>query len=189
MKKTKSSYLWPLVKFSALASAWVTRGHLRRRYDLVHVHNVQDFLVYTAWFPKLTGAKVILDIHDIVPEFYASKFNVPEDRSGVRMLKRVERFSARFSHHVIISNHLWRDKFAGRTGTDAKCTVFVNNVNSVIFSPRPRTRHDNKFIIIFPGGLQWHAGFWTLAAIRAFQVVSAATGCRRRNSIFTGMAT
>jgi glycosyltransferase involved in cell wall biosynthesis len=169
-EKTRGSYLWPLLRFATLASAWVTWRHLRRPYDLVHVHNVPDFLVFTAWFPKLTGAKIILDIHDIVPEFYASKFNVPEDRSGVKMLKKVERLSARFSHHVIISNHLWRDKYAERTGTNAKCTVFVNNVNSVIFSPRPRIRRDDKFIVIFPGGLQWHQGLDI--ALRAFQVVS-----------------
>ena len=68
--------MWPLLKFSAQAWAVVTWRHLRRPYDLVHVHNMPDFLVFTAWFPKLTGAKVILDIHDIVPEFYASKFDV-----------------------------------------------------------------------------------------------------------------
>jgi glycosyltransferase involved in cell wall biosynthesis len=86
------------------------------------------------------------------------------------MLKQMERFSAQFSNHVIISNHLWRDKYAERTGTNAKCTVFVNNVNSLIFSPRPRTRKDDKFIVIFPGGLQWHQGLDI--ALRAFQVVS-----------------
>jgi glycosyltransferase involved in cell wall biosynthesis len=169
-EKTRSSYLWPLLKFSAQAWAVVTWRHLRRPYDLVHVHNMPDFLVFTAWFPKLTGAKVILDIHDIVPEFYASKFDVPGHRSGVRMLKRMERASARFSHHVIISNHLWRDKFAARTGTESKCTVFVNNVNSGIFTPRLRKRRDGKFIIIFPGGLQWHQGLDI--ALRAFQIVS-----------------
>jgi glycosyltransferase involved in cell wall biosynthesis/peptidoglycan/xylan/chitin deacetylase (PgdA/CDA1 family) len=169
-QKTRGAYLWPLLKFTVLASARVTWRHLRRPFDLVHVHNVPDFLVFAAWLPKLTGAKIILDIHDIVPEFYSSKFQVLTERSGVRMLKRVERASARFSHHVIISNDLWRDKFVARTGTDHKCTVFVNNVNSGIFYPRARTRQDEKFIIIFPGGLQWHQG--VDIALRAFQIVS-----------------
>ena len=34
--------------------------------------------------PKLTGAKVVLDIHDIVPEFYGSKFGKQEDTTVVR---------------------------------------------------------------------------------------------------------
>ena len=169
-EKSLGSYMWPLLKFSALASVVVTWRHLRHPYDLVHVHNMPDFLVFTAWFPRLTGAKIILDIHDVVPEFYASKFNVAGERSGVRMLKKVERASARFSHHVIISNDLWREKFTARTGTASKCTVFVNNVNSRIFSPRPRKRRDDKFIILFPGGLQWHQG--VDIALRSFQIVS-----------------
>ena len=169
-EKTRSSYLWPLFKFSSQAWALVTWRHLMRPYDLVHVHNMPDFLIFTAWVPRLTGAKVILDIHDIVPEFYASKFGVEGHRSGVKVLKGIERAAARFSDHVIISNHLWRDKFAARTGTENKCTVFVNNVNSRIFTRRPRTRRDDKFIIIFPGGLQWHQGLDI--ALRAFQIVS-----------------
>ena len=54
----------------------VSRRHLREKYDLIHVHSVPDFLVFTAWLPKLTGTPVILDIHDILPEFYASKFGL-----------------------------------------------------------------------------------------------------------------
>jgi glycosyltransferase involved in cell wall biosynthesis/peptidoglycan/xylan/chitin deacetylase (PgdA/CDA1 family) len=168
-EKSRGSYMWPVLKFSALASVVVTWRHLRHSYDLVHVHNMPDFLVFTAWFPKLTGAKIILDIHDIVPEFYASKFKVAGDNSWVRMLKKVERASARFSHHVIISNDLWREKFVARTGTAGKCTVFVNNVNSDVFSPRPRKRRDDKFIILFPGGLQWHQG--VDIALRGFAIV------------------
>jgi glycosyltransferase involved in cell wall biosynthesis len=89
------------------------------------------------------------------------------------MLKLTERLSARFSNHVIMSNHLWLDKYVARTGTAGRCSVFINNVDTTIFSPRPRTRHDEKFIVIFPGGLQWHQGLDI--ALRAFQQVSRET--------------
>ena len=56
---------------------FLTREHIRERYDLIHVHSVPDFEVFAALFPKLTGSKVILDIHDIVPEFYAASFGHP----------------------------------------------------------------------------------------------------------------
>jgi hypothetical protein len=36
---------------------------LTRRYDLVHVHNMPDVLVFGATVPKLLGARVILDLH------------------------------------------------------------------------------------------------------------------------------
>ena len=54
---------------------FITKKHFNDPYDLIHVHSVPDFEVFAVLIPKLLGAKIILDIHDIVPEFYASKFN------------------------------------------------------------------------------------------------------------------
>ena len=36
-------------------------------------------LVFTAIIPKVRGAKIVLDIHDILPEFYMSKFGAGTD--------------------------------------------------------------------------------------------------------------
>ena len=142
---------------------------MRRRYDFVHVHNLPDFLVFAALLPKLTGARVILDIHDIVPEFYASKFHLKPDSFGVRMLKLTERASASFADHVIISNHLWHETFIARSVPGPKCTVFINYVNGKIFHPQDPVVRNGKTIILFPGGLQWHQGLDV--AIRALPAV------------------
>src|SRR5262249_13851784 len=157
------------LRFLLVSSSWITRQHLRKPYDLLHIHNVPDFLVFAAWLPKLIGAKVILDIHDIVPEFYASKFSARDNSATIKALKTIERGSARFADRVIIANHLWLEKYASRTGANGKCSVMINNVDTEIFRSRPRTRKDGKFLIIFPGGLQWHQGLDI--AIRAFSKV------------------
>jgi glycosyltransferase involved in cell wall biosynthesis len=171
-ERSKISFLVPLLRFLCSASAWIAREHARRPYDLLHIHNVPDFLVFAAVWPKIAGAKVILDIHDIVPEFYASKFHVRENSLPIFLLKSVERASAKMADRVIISNHLWLEKFASRTGANGKCSVFINNVDGKIFHPRARTRQDDKKIVIFPGGLQWHQGLDI--AIRAFEKVRRA---------------
>ena len=62
------------VGFLVRSSAALTGLHKRNRYDVIHIHNMPDFLVFAAWYPKLTGAKLILDIHDVVPELFANKF-------------------------------------------------------------------------------------------------------------------
>jgi glycosyltransferase involved in cell wall biosynthesis len=61
------AYLLPVLRFLVTSSAWITRQHIREPYDLLHIHNVPDFLIFAAWYPKFKGAKLILDIHDIVP--------------------------------------------------------------------------------------------------------------------------
>ena len=172
-KKEQSSlgYLLPLLRFLASSTWRVTRTHARERYDLLHVHNMPDFLVFATWYPRLTGAKVILDIHDILPELYASKFGANKGPAFMPLLaKWMERQSAQYAQHVIIANHLWVDKYAERTGSWGKCSVFINNVDTQVFQPRPRTRRDNKLILLFPGGLQWHQGLDI--AIRAFEKIS-----------------
>ena len=168
-QKSQGEYLLPILWFWAVATMKLSLRHLRRRYDLIHVHNMPDFLVFAAWFPKLTGAKIILDVHDIMPEFYASKFHEGEGAFGTRFLKRVERASARFSNHVIISNHLWLKPFVSRSAPEQKCSVFINHVNQSFFYRRPHAGNGDKRIILFPGGLQWHQGLDI--AIRAMPAV------------------
>ena len=78
----------------SITAAVLAGRHLRRRYDLVHVHNMPDFLVLAACAPRLMGARVILDIHDVVPELYVSKFNLPAGRGpGYRLMLALEQIS------------------------------------------------------------------------------------------------
>lgn len=170
-EKNKFAYLYRLLKFCAKSSLCLSRLHLKRRYDLVHVHNVPDFLVFSAWLPRLTGTKVILDIHDILPEFFANKFRKPENHLYVKLLKIVEKLSARFAHHVIVSNHLWSEKAIARSIPREKCSVFINYVDLNFFRSL-RTRNDGRFILLYHGGLQRHQGLEL--AIRAFD-----QACRR----------
>ena len=170
-ERTKLDFLWPLLRFLTVSSLWVRKNYRQKPYDLIHVHNIPDFMVFAAWYPKLRGAQVLLDIHDIVPEFYGSKFDIPSDSLTVKSLRAVERVSAKFADHVILANHLWLEKYAARSAPAGKCSVFINNVDSDIFQLRPRARHDGRQIIIFPGGLQWHQGIDI--AIHAFKQISA----------------
>jgi glycosyltransferase involved in cell wall biosynthesis len=170
-ERSEASYLWPLIRFLARCTWWITRRNGEERYDILHIHNMPDFLVFAGWYPRLTGARIILDIHDIVPEFYANKFGRDHASATMAVLKLIERYSARFAHHIIVSNHLWLEKYQARTGSEGKCSVFINNVDTRIFQPQERTRGDARAIIIFPGGLQWHQGLDI--ALRAFVIVSA----------------
>jgi glycosyltransferase involved in cell wall biosynthesis/peptidoglycan/xylan/chitin deacetylase (PgdA/CDA1 family) len=168
-ERLKMSYAWRWLRFVLTSTIFLTRRHRRIRYDLIHVHNPPDFLVFAAWFPKWTGTKLILDIHDIVPELFASKFEKTSGNRYFGLLKMVEKASASFVDHVIVSNHLWQQKLIARTVPKEKCSVFLNHVDPAIFYRRPRTRNDGKVIIIFPGSFQWHQGLDI--AIEAFALI------------------
>jgi glycosyltransferase involved in cell wall biosynthesis len=153
------SYLVKLLLFF-LRSAWlITAQHLREPYQLIHVHSVPDFEVFATLIPRLMGARVILDIHDIVPEFYASKFKVGEGSLVFRLLVLVERLSILYSSHVIISNHLWQQKLVRRSVRAEKCTTIINYPDPAIFHGRNgHKRVEGGFVLCYPGTLAWHQG-------------------------------
>jgi glycosyltransferase involved in cell wall biosynthesis len=157
-ERSKWTYAWRLLGFLCRSSVSLTRLHKQNRYDVIHIHNMPDFLVFGAWYPKLTGARLILDIHDIVPELFANKFKTIMKSAYVQLLKKVERMSAKFVDHVIVSNHLWYETLIARSVDSRNCSVLVNYVDPGLFSPQPRTRNDGKFIVLFPGSFQWHQG-------------------------------
>lgn len=154
----KLDYLKRLSKFFVRSMAFLIKRHIHNRgFDLIHVHSVPDFEVFAAWVPKLTGAKIILDIHDIVPEFYASKFNTDKGLL-YKLLIKVERLSCSFADHVISSNHIWEKTLTSRSLRPEKCTTILNYPDPTIFYRRPRALKNGKFIILYPGTLNWHQG-------------------------------
>ena len=50
-ERSRASFFFPLLRFLAVSAAWITVRHARRPYDLVHVHNMPDFLVFAAAVP------------------------------------------------------------------------------------------------------------------------------------------
>lgn len=56
-ERTKWMYAWRLLRFLVTSARELTRLHKRNRYDVIHIHNMPDFLVFAAWYPKLTGSE------------------------------------------------------------------------------------------------------------------------------------
>lgn len=153
------SYLIKLLFFFFRSAWFLARHHLREPYNLIHVHSVPDFEVFATVIPRLMGARVILDIHDIVPEFYAGKFHVSEQSLVFKALVFIERLSIAYSSHVIISNHLWQEKLVRRSVRPAKCTAIINYPDPAIFSAKPGSASPNgEFVMCYPGTLSWHQG-------------------------------
>lgn len=169
-EKARLTYLLKLLFFSLKSFIVISFLHLWKPYDLVHVHNIPDFLVFSALLPKLTGAKIILDIHDILPELYMSKFGARKESLAYRGLTFVEKLSAMCSDHVIIANHIWHSRYVSRAVKPQKCTVIMNYPDLKLFFPRRNSRQDSVFTFVYPGTLSWHQGLDI--AVKAFALLS-----------------
>jgi glycosyltransferase involved in cell wall biosynthesis len=162
-------YLYRTLVFFIRVFLFLSLKQLFRGYDLVHVQNVPNFLVFSAIVPRLLGTPVIQDVYDIVPEFYSSKFTSDRETHTFRVLRAIEKLSAVFSSHVVVPNHVWHERLISRSVSRAKCTVIRYFPDREIFFPRQKTLCDGKFTIIFPGNLNWHQG--VDIAVRAFSKV------------------
>jgi glycosyltransferase involved in cell wall biosynthesis len=161
-------YAREILRFLLQSIVRLYRMQRKNPYDLVHVHNVPDFLVYAAAFPKWKRVPVILDIHDLLPELYASKFNISRESLFFKVLALVERCSVAFANHVIVANDLWCDRLVARSSRADKCSVVRNYPDLDIFVPeqRPSRKSHESFVLTYPGSLNYHQG--VDVAIRAF---------------------
>jgi glycosyltransferase involved in cell wall biosynthesis len=119
--------------FLLLALVKLVMLHFRKRYGTVQVHNLPDFLVFAALGAKLSGAKVILDLHDLMPEFFASKFDSGMSSWPVRLVIWQEQLSCRFADHVITVTEVWRKTLIERGVPAEKVSVVMNVADPRIF--------------------------------------------------------
>jgi glycosyltransferase involved in cell wall biosynthesis len=153
------SYLRKLLLFFFRSMCFLAARNRKPRYDIIHVHSVPDFEVFATLIPKILGTRIILDIHDLVPEFYASKFKVGERSLVFRLLLLIETLSAAYADKVIVSNHLWREKLIERSVPPEKCIAIINYPDPSIFHLRPRLSATNgEFRMCYPGTLNQHQG-------------------------------
>jgi glycosyltransferase involved in cell wall biosynthesis len=136
--KSTTSYLRSYLRFLIAASAVCLRHMRHRRLDVVHVHNLPDFLVLAGLLPRLAGKKVVLDVHDSLPETFATKF--ANGSLAHKVLCLEERLSALLAHRVICVNHPQRDVLVSRGIPRRKTFVSMNVPDPRIFG-RPR-RHE-----------------------------------------------
>jgi glycosyltransferase involved in cell wall biosynthesis len=143
------------ILLSAGRFAWRT---LRRRYDLIYVHNMPDILVLTGLFPRIFGAKIILDQHDPMPELMRTIFGLDEASLAVRVIQRLEKWSIARADLVITVNIACQRLFAARSCRREKIGVVMNAPDDRIFGYREAGSYDppapNKpFTIMYHGSL------------------------------------
>jgi glycosyltransferase involved in cell wall biosynthesis len=154
----KVAYLFHYLSFLLAAFTVVSVRSLTRRYDVVHVHNMPDVLVFAALVPRLFGAKVVLDLHDPMPELMRTIFGMEESGAAVRLLKALEKISISFAHAVITVNKTCRTIFSSRSCSADKVSVVMNAPDEDVFvfrPPRPGRRVDDgkPFVVMFHGAL------------------------------------
>jgi glycosyltransferase involved in cell wall biosynthesis len=165
---SKLDYAGRYAVFILTSFFYLASRSLMRRYDLVHVHNMPDVLVFAAVIPKLLGTKVILDLHDPMPELMQTIFKLPEHSFSVVVLKRLEKWSIRFADLVLTVNLACKEIYSSRSCQPHKINVVINSPDDEIFrfqSGDALAGHEKNgngskpFVILYHGSLVQRNGF------------------------------
>lgn len=144
--RTKASYILEYLQFALFAFFKVSGLFFAMRPKVVMVHNMPNFLVFSTLIPRIFGACVILDMHDVMPELYVNLFNIKGSKLE-KLLFLEEKISAWFASKLmtvndviddILSKRLKRELFVVRNTPDGSCLALTE--------PLPRvTEHFNLF--------------------------------------------
>ncbi|HEY3490797.1 MAG TPA: glycosyltransferase family 4 protein [Candidatus Deferrimicrobiaceae bacterium] len=170
----KLSYISEYVRFILMSSVKLAALHIKYRYRLVHVHNMPDILVFTALVPKLTGSKIILDLHDPMPEVYMAKYGMKREDYFIRFLKYLEKKSISFADRILTPNIAFKNLFLNRGCPEAKIQIVMNSPQESIFdsqySSTGKKKEGQHFVLMYHGTIVERHGLGVaLDAIKQLQ--------------------
>ena len=148
-------YIFEYLLFTIVAAWTLLYLHLKNPFRVVHVHNMPDFLVLAGYVPKLMGAKLVLDVHDPMPELYLSNHGTSPHWWMVKALQWQQRFSLRLAHKVISVSSTMR-KNLEQQGVPSEKIHILHNFPDTRHLPIKGDiarwpRHDNGLVLLYAG--------------------------------------
>jgi glycosyltransferase involved in cell wall biosynthesis len=147
------------VGFTLLAGWRAARMSLRRRYDIVQVHNPPDFLVLAALVPRFLGARIVFDVHDLASDMFHMRFErKPGSAIAERALRALERLAARMSRVVLTVHEPYRRELVARGVEPSKVVVIMNSLDDAALPPPAEPAARNGFVVAYHGTVTPHYG-------------------------------
>jgi glycosyltransferase involved in cell wall biosynthesis len=128
-------YLFKYGIFFLWTFGTLSRLGLRRRYDVVYVHNMPNFVVFAAVIPKITGAKILLDVHDPALELLAALRGGRLPAWLARLLRAEERASLFYADALITVNESMRQRLVAASPPATPVTVVMNLPDPAAYRP------------------------------------------------------
>jgi len=146
--------------------------HFQRKLSVIHIHNMPDILILAAIIPRLSGTKLVLDVHDPMPELYMSWNHKPRSLL-VRLLRLQEYFSCWLADRVISVNETMREHLQAKGVASDKILIVHNFPDEKLFPLRdvpPRWSKADVLQLLYCGTVTEHydlgLAIKALAAVR-----------------------
>jgi glycosyltransferase involved in cell wall biosynthesis len=152
-------YVFSYLVFFIKALLRVSYHAIKERYVAVHVHNMPNFIIYAAIIAKLMGAKLLLDVHDLMTVNYMVKFNVTEESILTKLLIMEQRASAWLATRILCADHKQKSYLERVCNIPSdKVTVIMNLPHEDTFQVTKRQKPDGKFKLVYHGTIAQRLG-------------------------------
>lgn len=128
----RTRYLVQYVAFFLMASVALLRLHLAQRFDVVHVHSLPDFQILGAVPERALGARLILDLHEALPEIVEARFG---RGALVHVARALEKVSCLAAQQILVVNDSIRSLLVSRGINAGKIAVVMNSPDLRIRPP------------------------------------------------------
>lgn len=157
--QSKFKYIFSYIKFFFYCQFFLTFRVFSNKYKFIHVHNMPNFLVFSTLIPKIFGTKIILDIHDLMPEIFSVKFKLPLNHWLIKLMYFEERISANFVNEIISTNSFHTKRFNDNGIKRVRITEVINVADERIFyPPKAKEYTHSELFLAYPSTLAKRLG-------------------------------
>ena len=135
--------------------------HVCKQYHCIQVNTMPDFLVFTTIIPKLLGAKVVLDLHEPVPELWLTKYGHVGVQLLVKVQTRLQQLAIRYADQCITVTEALRRRLAKGGANIDKIAVVRNVADDTTFyydSNGKKYNFGGRFTLITHGTIEQRYG-------------------------------
>lgn len=119
-------YIAQYLAFTAIVAWLLIVERIKGRIDVVHVNNMPNFIVFATLPIRLFGVRVVLDLHDPMPELFEVKFAAGPRHPIVRMIGAVEVASIAYADRAIAVHSVQQETFSTRGSSPDRFTIVQN---------------------------------------------------------------
>ncbi len=164
----RDSIIWYFLDYLAfllLVSFHLVRLSLRKRFDVIEVCNIPDFLLFATIIPKLLGSKVIFFMFEKSEALFTDNFNLSRKHILTRMYSFITKLCALYADYVFVTDVLVQKDLADYYGIrPEKVSLILNVVDESVFnlSPTPPVENDGKFKVLVVSSILKRYGIQTM---------------------------
>jgi len=172
---SKFRYFFEFAAITILGMWKLTTLHFQNRFDILHIHNMPDFLVFAGLLLKFSKVKLILDIHDPMSELFLSKYRLNEHHLLIKLIKFQEMLCYKIPDHLITVSYPMRDNVSKKSGRSKTEIIVVHNFPDLSLFPvlkknRTWPYNTDRLVLLYSGTITEHYNLDT--AVKAVAAVS-----------------